>query len=282
MRLAISNIAWAPEQATRAYEIMNDLGVQGLEIAPGQAFATEPEPFAPSHDAVERWRREIEARSLVPVSMQSLLYGVSGARLFGSPEECRQFEDALARAIDLAHRLAIPNLVVGSPGNRTIPDGVDRAKAEHIAIEVFRRLGDSASAAGATLALEPVPRAYGTNFLNTVEEAADFARRVDHPAVRINFDIGCLLMNGDIGSAPELFASAGDLVAHVHISEPHLAPVTQSDELRSALRGMAALGHKGWVSIEMRSNGHDSLDTVRSAITRCKTVLSQACDGRAM
>jgi hypothetical protein len=61
MQLAISNIAWSPEDTDAVYEVLSEIGVGGLEIAPGVLFAAEPDPFDPSEEA--RGRRPPGFRS---------------------------------------------------------------------------------------------------------------------------------------------------------------------------------------------------------------------------
>jgi sugar phosphate isomerase/epimerase len=277
MRLAISNIAWKPHEREAVYAILADEGVRGLEIAPAHAFAGEPEPVAPSAAAVRRFMREIERRRLELVSMQSLLFGVPDARLFGSKPQHESFERGLARAVALAGRLGIPNLVMGSPANRAIPDSMDRAQAEQVAIDVFRRIGDLCLEAKAKLAVEPNPPAYGTNFLNTIGETLTFVQQVGHPAVSITFDIGSLLMNGETDAGGEYFGKARALVSHVHVSEANLALAPQDVRQFEALaRAILAHGYGGWFSIEMRAVEDDNLARVRDAVAACSRTLTAA------
>ncbi len=246
---------------------MAERGVQGLEIAPGMAFAGESDAFAPSEPAVAAFRRTLERHGLELVSMQSLLFGVKDARLFGTPDELSAFERGMERAISLAGRLGVPNLVFGSPANRVIPEGFARTEAEAFGAEVLRRLGDLARANGCVVALEPNPAAYGTNFLNTMAETMAFADKVDHPAVSVNFDIGALLMNGDFAAGAALFARGGRRVSHVHVSEPNLAPAPASEAALADLAGaLLAGGYGGWFSIEMRQVGEHNLDNVRACL----------------
>jgi sugar phosphate isomerase/epimerase len=277
MRLAISNIAWKAQEREAVYAILADQGVRGLEIAPAQAFADEANPVAPSAAAVSGFMREIERRSLELVSMQSLLFGVADAHLFGSEPQRERFEGGLARAVALAGRLGIPNLVMGSPSNRAIPDSMGRAEAEQVAVDLFRRIGDLCLEAKAKLALEPNAVAYGTNFLNTIGETLTFVLRVGHPAVSVNFDIGSLHMNGEMDAGGEYFAKAGALVSHVHVSEPDLAPAPQDvNQFEALARAILAHNYSGWFSIEMRAAGDDNLASVRAAVAACSHALVAA------
>jgi sugar phosphate isomerase/epimerase len=167
--------------------------------------------------------------------------------------------------------------VMGSPAQRAIPDSMDRAEAEQLAVDVFRRIGDLCLEAKAKLALEPNAVAYGTNFLNTIGETLTFVQRVGHPAVSVNFDIGSLLMNGDMDAGGEYFAEAGPLVSHVHISEPNLAPAPQDvGRFETLARAILAHDYGGWFSIEMRAVGDHNLAGVRAAIAACTRALAAA------
>lgn len=277
MKLAMSNIGWAPQDARAAYDRMRAHGFTGLEIAPGLTFPGEADAFAPSEDAVAHFRADLSEFGLSVVSMQSLLFGVSGAQLFGSAEELARLEAGLDRAVVLAGRLGIPNLVFGSPGNRAYPQGMAEADAVAHAVDVFCRLGDRALAAGTRIAVEPNPAAYGTNFLTTVAAAADFVVAVDHPAISLNYDMGALFMNEEEGEAAALYARAAGKVSHVHISEPQLAPAPASaDRLAAIAAGLLAQGYDRWFSIEMRCPAENALAVIGGCLERTAAAMASA------
>lgn len=275
MRLAISNIAWAPGEIADALFAMEEFGARGLEIAPRLAFPAEPDPFMPSRPAVSAFVRLVHSHNIEIVSMQSLMFGVSGAKLFGNNDERAAFFSGVSRAIGLAQILSIPNIVMGSPANRVIPDELLREHAWTQAIEIFRRLADIALKANTKIALEPNPAAYGTNFLTTVGESVRFCRLVDHPAVTVNFDIGSLHMNHEFDQAAILFEDAKSIVSHVHISEPQLAPAPHNaDMFRTTALAFLSAGYEGWMSIEMRRSESMPLQVVRRSLSLCSSILS--------
>ena len=277
VRLAISNIAWEPGEREDVYALMAKNDVRGLEIAPSLTFFDETDPFNPSETAVSKFIQDIARYDLKLVSMQSILFGVKGANLFQEVGQRQRVEDGLLRAGRLAARLGIPNLVFGSPGNRAIPEMMTRSKAEQIAVDLFRRVGDKFIEAGIKLALEPNAAAYGTNFLNSVQETTDFLTKVNHPAICLNFDIGSLHMNDEFEEGVDLFLNAGGIVSHVHVSEPELIPAPQDATSFARLaRGILASGYKGWFSIEMRNIGENNLKNVESRIATCRRALRAA------
>lgn len=268
MKLAISNIAWAPAERASAYALMRKHNLTGLEIAPGLFFSGAADPFVPTTVEAAPVLAEMQDAGLSFVSMQSLLFGVQGAALFGDAQAQDRFITGMRRAIAVAGRFGIPNLVFGSPGQRNVPDGLTAAAAQDIAVGVFRTLGDAAAAAGTKLGMEFNPAAYGTNFLNTHEEVADFVAAVDHPAVTIILDVGALHMNGHFEQIESIAPRLAPRVSHVHLSEPNLAPApARPEQAARVIRAMEAAGYKGWFSVEMKAP-QDGLAGVEAAIER--------------
>lgn len=280
MKFAVSNIAWPVDCRIEAYTMLRDYGVEGLEMAPGLFLAHAADPFRPSPSELRTATDPVRDAGLELVSMQSLLFGITDAALFEGAEARDRLASAMRRAIDLAGRLAIPTLVFGSPRQRQIPAGLDAEQADAIAIDLFRTLGDQAASCGTRIAIEPNPAAYGTNFLNRMEEADAFVRRVDHPATMLNFDIGALHMEGDFVRIEQIAADTVNRIGHVHISEPQLAPApADAGQAAHALRALRDAGYEGWYSIEMKPGIPDPLDALRHSLDKLRLAAREATDG---
>lgn len=267
MILSVSNIAWAPEERLDAYNLIAEARFTGLEIAPGLFFSGAEDPFAPDVATANAALAEIAARGLSIVSMQSLLFGVQGAALLGETDERTAFEHGMTRAIDLAGRFGIPNIVFGSPMQRRIPEGMAHEDAWAQAADTFHRLGDHAAAVGTVIAMESNPTAYGTNFLNTLEEAEAFVIRVDHCAVTLVLDLGAMHMNGTFGTVATRAGALAPRLTHVHVSEPHLAPAPDdAADLAPVLAALREAGYARAISIEMK-RPEDGLNVLRDRLS---------------
>ncbi len=272
----MSNIAWAPEERLAAYAILAEAGITGLEIAPGLMFQAAADPFAPDAASARAAISEMADAGLTLVSMQSLLFGVTGAALFGPPEARAAFETGMTRAIALAERFAIPNLVFGSPLQRRVPDGMAMADALESAAALFRGLGEAALAAGTRITIEANPAAYGTNFLTTLDEAEAFVAAVDHPGIALILDLGAMHMNADFASVPARVPGIAARLNHVHVSEPDLAPAPADPAaLAPVLRALRAAGYAKSVSIEMK-RPTEGLAAVRACAARLAAAFAQA------
>ena len=271
MKLAISNIAWTPDERGDVYDAMAEVGVTGLEIAPSLFFNAAADPLLPSPDVARAAIAEIEDRGLTIVSMQSLLFGVSGAGLFDGAEARANLTCGIERAITLAGRYGIPNLVFGSPSQRRVPDELPMNEALDQAAAVFRRLAIMAQSAGTKIAIEANPVAYGTNFLNTLDEAMDFVERVNHPAVVCILDLGAMHLNGVYATTSARIPDLLPVLHHVHVSEPNLAPAPQETAaLAPVLGALRKGGYDKSVSIEMK-RPPEGVVGVRSALQRLVT-----------
>lgn len=264
----MSNIAWLPAERLEAYAILAEAGITGLEIAPGLFFHAAADPFVPDATVAEAALAEAAGAGLTLVSMQSLLFGVTGAGLFDGPGARAAFIAGMTRAIRLAGRFGIPNLVFGSPVQRRVPADMAMADALDAAAGVFRQLGDLAVAEGTRITIEANPAAYGTNFCNTLEEAEAFAALVDHPAIALILDLGAMHMNGSFASVPARLPALAPRLNHVHVSEPDLAPApADAAALAPVLRGLRDAGYAKAVSIEMK-RPPEGIAAVRSAVAR--------------
>ncbi len=110
------------------------------------------------------------------------------------------------------------------------------------AAEVHRKVSDLAAKANVTLALESLNR-FECYFLNTMADAAAYAKRVNHPNCGLMFDTfhANIEEKDPVGCISEHI----DLIKHVHISEND--------------RGTPGKGHIDWPGTfkALRSGGYD-------------------------
>lgn len=260
MKLAASNIAWGPGQDTVMYEALSDMGFAGLEIAPTRLFSDEP--YERLEEAAVFASHLMAEHNLAVCSMQSIWYG-KRQRIFGSAEEREELVCYTAKALRFAKAVGCSNLVFGNPKNRNLEDGEDADAG----IGFFRSIGDLACENGTVISLEPNPVIYGTNFLNTTAETAGYVREIGSPGLRMNFDFGTFLHNGEELSVVE---ENLDIINHVHISEPNLAVIAKSPLHMDLARVLRENGYGGFVSLEMRKP--DCSDDLSATLAYMKEV----------
>lgn len=248
MKLSISNIAWDVGEDSAVVELLHRHGIDAIDIAPGKYF---PDPASTDEAHIAAVRQWWLDRGIAIIGMQALLFGTQGLNVFGPAPVQAAMLDHLGHVCRIGAGLGANLLTFGSPRNRD-RSGLADAQALDIAVAFFRRLGDVATGTGVQVCLEPNPPEYGANFMVTAEETAAVVRRVDHPAIRMQFDTGAFAMTGE--DTDGFLAKNASLVGHVHASEPNLVPLGDGATDHD---GMArALGH--WlpaniVTIEMVS-----------------------------
>ncbi len=266
MKLAVSNIAWDANDQDKAYALLRDQGVAGLEIAPGLLLPGQVDPLKADMSACAQAKDQASRFGLQLVSMQSLLFGAPQAQLFGDSHGQAIFLSTMTGAIELASRLDIPNLVLGSPKQRGIPDGMEFDLAKKMWRKSLRAIGDVARSHGVVVALEPNPAPYGTNFMNTLIDTMAVINDVEHPAILLNLDLGAMIMTGEISKIDDLLDEAFHLVHHVHVSAPYLEEITpHAREVGVFLDALGRRGWQKWISIEMRQN----FDALMPSIATC-------------
>jgi sugar phosphate isomerase/epimerase len=98
--------------------------------------------------------------------------------------------------------------------------------------------------------VEPNPKEYGCDFVNTVAEGIELVDAVAEEGFRLHLDTGGMTLAGEPPEAS--IAASAQLFRHFHISEPFLAEVESGVVPHDGwARTLRAMKYSGWVSIEM-------------------------------
>lgn len=217
MKLSISALAWSNEDQAKVLELINQYGIDSIEVAR---------------------RKGVNYKYLttagVPVcSMQSIL-NYNDNRLFGEDVELDLIELDLFGAIYAAKSLECRNLVFGSPASRTMPEF--RRSSEYdtklaAIVRMFRNLADIYK--DITFSFEPVVARYGCEFINDFREAVKFVKKIDRRNVRVNLDLANVIETGV--RVDEVIRDL-KYVGHIHLSMPNLGKIEHNDDVKQILR----------------------------------------------
>ncbi|MFV0520409.1 MAG: sugar phosphate isomerase/epimerase family protein [Lachnospirales bacterium] len=260
MKLSISNIAWNQHEDKEVYNLMNRYGFYGLEIAPTRFFSN---PYYQDDKTINTLAENIKNHGLTVTSMQSLHFGKDKIKLFGTEEERDELLNYTKDAIEFASKLGVNNLVFGSPKLRVIND---EQKEYGLAIKFFSELAMYAQEKKVILSIEPNPKEYGTNFINTTDEALKLVGMVNNDNFKINLDLSTIILNNeDI----DIIKKCGKYINHVHISEPFLDILVENrfDFHKNVKEELEKIGYKNWVSIEMgKKSDIDNRENIENAL----------------
>ena len=222
MTLGISNIAWPVYLDDEVSRLLARQRIDSVDLAPARYFDLS---MRPEQSEVRKVREFWESRGFRITGMQSLLFG-SSLNLFKSEVDREEMLSWLDRVCFIGRHLGVEWLVFGSPKNRDRA-GLSDVASQRVATEFFLRLGDVAERNRVTICLEPNPVEYGSNFLISTTEAANFVRLLGHPAIRMQLDTGALALCGE--QEVDWLEEGEGLIGHVHLSAPGLQPLHQSD-----------------------------------------------------
>ena len=261
-RLGVSNLAWPARAEAPALALLAAHGAQGVEVAPTRIAPWDE--LTPQR--LSAFRQGCTDAGLAVSSMQAIFYGRLEATLLGEPAGFEAMGEQVRRIAGIAHALGAGVAVFGAPNSRR-RGALSPADAMRLGAERLRRLGDLAAAGGLVLGIEPVPAAYGADFLNHADEVVEIVRAAGHPSVRAHLDTACVCLAGDDVAAA--IRAAAPLLAHYHMAEPQLGPFAGAvlDHARAGA-ALDEVGYEGWVVIEMREIDaeDDGLGAIAAAI----------------
>lgn len=244
MKLSISNIAWDAKHDDHMYEYLSQNNIHGLEIAPTRIFPSTP--YNHTDHALE-YKQYLSNWDIKVSSMQSIWYGIT-ENIFDGTKQRQALIDYTKMAIDFAKILECKNLVFGCPKNRNITN-LDNIGEEE---KFFIAIAEYANSHSTTIALEPNPTIYNTNFINTTSDAFDYVKKLNCKGFMVNVDFGTIIHNEENLSTIE---ENIHLVNHIHISEPFLAIIKKRQQHKDLASILKNKGYDKYISVEMKNTG---------------------------
>lgn len=137
--------------------------------------------------------------------------------LVGPHVDFAAISEYVDKAIVRANALGSKMLVLGSGGSRNIKEAYDRAACEEQFIAIAREIGKKMEPYGMRLVIEPLNR-YETNFINTVPEGAEIARRIGCDNVKTMVDF---FHHSMVGGTDKDILSHKEYIGHIHVASNH-------------------------------------------------------------
>jgi sugar phosphate isomerase/epimerase len=165
------------------------------------------------------------------------------------PEKLRQYMTTL---LGRAKRTRTNTIVFGSGAARNVPDGFDRATAGQQIIDFARMLAPIAKENDVTVVLEPL-NGKECNIINSVAEAMEYVRAVNHPAFQCLADTYHMWVENEPMTSVQEYIKA---IKHVHVADKdgRVAPgESGSADYRELFSILKQSSYTGLISIEASS-----------------------------
>ena len=219
MRIALCNEVLADMPLERQCEYAAGLGYDGLEIAPFTLHAS-PEKISTAQAA--KIRATVEASGLVVTGLHWLLVKPEGLSLTDPDAAVRaRTLEVMIHLVGLCAELGGAVLVHGSPKQRQIAAGDTHAVALTRLRDALAQVALAAARTGVIYCIEPLSRKE-TALVNTIAEAAELVRSIDHPNLKTMIDCSAagLTETESIPSLIDRWLPTG-LIAHLQVNDPN-------------------------------------------------------------
>lgn len=262
MKYAICNETFEGWDHPRICARIAELGYTGLEIAP---FTLAPRITDVASARRAELRRQAESAGVQIIGLHWLLAKTEGFHLTSSdPVVRKRTGNYLADLARAAADLGGDILVLGSPLQRSIPEGHTRADADDFALDTLSHCLRALEQSRVYLCLEPLTPAE-TNFLNTAADGVALIQQLAHPFVTLHLDVKA--MAAESRPAPEVIRANRAFLHHFHANDHNKrGPGFGDTDFKPICQALREIEYPGWVSVEVFDYTPDADTIARESI----------------
>jgi sugar phosphate isomerase/epimerase len=245
-KYALCNELFGDWPFEKAFEFTAKCGYTGLEIAPF-TLANEPTKTSAFHRA--KVQHDAKQAGLKIIGLHWLLAKTEGFHLTSPDAAVRRktaeyFGDLARLCADLGGRI----MVLGSPKQRDLAPGMNKAQGMKFAAEVLQAAAPTLEKTGVVMAIEPLAPVE-TNFMTSAAGGAELVALVDSPTCWLHLD--CKAMAAEKTPIPDLIHKYRKLFVHFHANDPNRqGPGFGKLDFVPIMKALAEIDYRGWVSVE--------------------------------
>jgi sugar phosphate isomerase/epimerase len=252
MKFGICNEIFPDWKLADAMCFAKQAGYDCIELAPFTLLPGTSHKYVTAIPAAERRAiRETAARTGIEISgIHWVLVQADGMHLTQPDAAVRQRTgDYFVALADFCADVGGRTIVVGSPKQRSLLDGVSHAQAWAWATEVFRPAVARAADRGVTICFEPLAPSE-TNFINTAAEAITFAGQFESPAMSVILDVKA--MSSEAKPIPQIIRESRGRFGYFHANDANLkGPGFGAVDFVPIAAALHESGYDGVASVEV-------------------------------
>ena len=222
-------------------------GYDVVEIAPFTIAKSVSDITAAQRTSI----RDAAARVGIGISgLHWVLAQTEGKHLTHSDADVRR-ETAryFVELVDCCADIGGTRIIVGSPKQRSLMEGIAHEQAWEWATEIFRDAVKRAEDRSVVLCIEPLAPAE-TNFINTAGEAVRFAEQFHSPAMSVILDVKA--MSSETKPIPRIIHESAGQFAYFHANDANLkGPGFGDVDFHPIAAALRTAGYDGTVSVEV-------------------------------
>ncbi|MBP3956550.1 sugar phosphate isomerase/epimerase [Gemmata sp. G18] len=262
MKYAICNETFEGWEHARVCARVAELGYTGLEVAP---FTLAPRITDVSTTQRAELRKQAEVEGIQLIGLHWLLAKTEGFHLT-SPDAAtrKRTGEYLAELSHAAADMDGDILVLGSPFQRNLGEGITREQGEEFALDTLKHCLPALERDRVYLCLEPLTPAE-TNFMTTAAEGVSLARKLAHPFVKLHLDVKA--MAAESSPTPDVIRANREYMHHFHANDPNKrGPGFGSTDFKPIFQALKDVNYTGWVSVEVFDYSPDPDTIARDSI----------------
>jgi len=276
MNFAICNEMFGDAPFADTFSTIRKLGYAGVEIAPF-TLAPQATPFDARNVSAERIvevRAQAEEAGLEVVGLHWLLAKTEGFYLTSpDPTIRRHTAEYLRTLAEICADLGGKVMVLGSPQQRKLQEGVSYSDGEAYAAEVLHAAIPACRQFGVTIALEPLGPTEG-NFMLTAAAGIHLAKLIGSPCCKLHLDVKA--MASEDQPIADVIRASRDWTAHFHANDPNLyGPGMGEVDFHPIFAALKEIGYDGWVSVEVFKYDPSPEEIARKSIEYMQKVLTE-------
>jgi sugar phosphate isomerase/epimerase len=264
IEFAICNEVFQGWSLDKTFRFAAATGYDAVEISPFTLAETVADISALQRKAI----RENAAQAGIQISgIHWILVKPAGLYINHPDHSIRErTRDYFCELVDFCADIGGSFMVVGSPKQRNVMDGVSYEQAWQWALDTFREPVARAEKRGVTICLEPLSP-METNFINTAAEAVRFIQQFKSPNFKIILDVKA--MSSEAKAITQIIQESADYVGYFHANDPNLkGPGFGQVAFKPIAGALAAVGYKGFVSVEV-FNFDEGPETIATKSLAC-------------
>ena len=247
MPFAICNEIFQGWKLDDVFPFVKQVGYDAVEIAP---FTIAQYVTSISKSEREHIRLLASKHSLQISGIHWVLVQTEGLHLTHPDSEVRRrTSQYFCELVDFCADIGGQHIVVGSPKQRNVIDGISYEQAWGWATEVFQQPVKKAQQRECVICFEPLAPSE-TNFINTAEEAIRFIDQFATPNIKIILDVKA--MCSEAKSIPDIIRQSSGRFAYFHANDRNLkGPGFGDVDFHPIATALKDSGYGGYVSVEV-------------------------------
>ncbi len=272
MRCAVCNEMFGKRDIEWGFRFASEIGFHGVEIAP---FTLAESVTEISQVRRKEIRAAAEEAKVDIVGLHWLLVSPKGLYMNSTDEEVRgKTFEYFCDLIEFCGDLGGSVMVVGSPQQRNVPNGVPSDRIWEITKRFFIDCLPVARKRGVTICIEPLARVE-TNFINTAAEGIKLVDEIGSRYFKLHLDVKA--MQDEARPIEAVIESSRGYLAHFHANDANKkGPGFGATDFVPIFRSLRQIGYDGYVSIEAFDYDPDPLVMAREGLAYLKKCYAAA------